>query len=666
MSLTSPWRRAGRGGVVSAAALALVLSLPGVAAAAPGDLDPAFDGDGKVVTDLGGYSGVDGMAVQPDGKIVTVGYAWTSETSGDFTVVRHNPNGSLDTTFGGGDGIASTDFDQANEEARALALLPDGKIVVAGGTTDWGGNGAWAVARFNADGSLDATFDGDGRATLEINVDAIESAMAVAVQPDGKIVLGGESFGEWPLARLTSGGAPDPTFSGDGILLTDFGGGCCQGVTDLVLQPDGRIVAGGYSTNGFTLARYTDAGALDPTFDGDGRVTTGFGSGPLGVALQPDGKIVMAGRDGSSFGLARVTPGGALDAAFDGDGRVTTSFGPADGVAYDVALQSDGRIVAAGQYGGDFALARYNTDGALDPGFHADGRVTTDFGGPDDQAHEVLVQPDGKILAGGLSGEAYSYSSHMGLARYLGGGGVVTPPGVDVSVTKTGTPATVSIGDTATYTVAVRNNSASASANGVQLTDTLTGTATILSVTTTRGTCTTAPGRVTCPVGTLTAAGTPGATAVVTITVEPSRTGTLTDTATVTATESDPSTSNNTATATTTVNNSRGCTIIGTSGNDTLNGGYYADVICGLSGNDTIRASHGNDTAYGGPGNDNIDGGFGDDTLNGGTGGDVLTGYYGNDRLTTTDGVAGNDTANGGPGTDTCTTDTGDTRIGCP
>ncbi|MEU7726948.1 calcium-binding protein [Streptomyces sp. NPDC040724] len=665
MSLDSPWRRAGRGGAMSAAALALVLALPGVAAAAPGDLDPAFDGDGKVVTDVGGFSSVQGMAVQADGKIVTVGYAYSSETSGDFTLVRYNADGSLDLTFDG-DGIASTDFDQANEEARALALQPDGKIVVVGGTTDWGGNGAWAAARFNPDGSTDTTFDGDGRATLEINVDAIESAMAVAVQSDGKIVLGGESFGVWSLARLTSAGAPDPGFSGDGIVTTDLGGGCCQGVTEVVLQPDGRIVAGGYSTNGFALARYDTDGSLDPSFDGDGRVTTGFGSGILGVALQSDGKIVTAGKDGNAFGLARLTSAGALDPSFDGDGRVTTSFGPADGAAYDVALQSDGRIVAAGQYGGDFALARYNTGGGLDPGFHGDGRVTTDMGGPDDLAHVVRIQPDGKILAGGLAGEAYSFTSHLGLARYQGGGGIVPPPGADVSVTKTGAPSTVSIGDTATYTVGVANNSATTMATNVQLTDTLTGTATILSATTTRGSCTVTPGRVTCPIGTLTTSGTPGATATVTITVEPSRTGTLTDTATVTATESDPSTANNTATATTTVNNSRGCTIIGTSGNDTLNGGYFTDVICGLSGNDTIRAGYGNDTAYGGPGNDNIDGGFGDDTLNGGTGGDVLTGYYGNDRLTTTDGVAGNDTANGGTGTDTCTTDAGDIRISCP
>lgn len=132
MPLSSPRRRVGRAAAVSAAALALLLSLPGVATAAPGDLDPSFDGDGRVVTNVTGYENIAGMAVQPDGKIVTVGDGYFDETSGDFVVVRHNPDGSPDTTFGGGDGIVTTDFDVNNDEARAVALQPDGKIVVVG------------------------------------------------------------------------------------------------------------------------------------------------------------------------------------------------------------------------------------------------------------------------------------------------------------------------------------------------------------------------------------------------------------------------------------------------------------------------------------------------------------------------------------------------------
>ncbi|WP_329385251.1 calcium-binding protein [Streptomyces sp. NBC_01351] len=666
MPLYSPRRRAGRIGTVTAAGLALVLSLPGVATAAPGDLDLAFGGgDGKVVTDVSGFENIAGMAVQPDGKIVTVGDGYFDETSGDFVVVRHNADGTPDTTFGGGDGIVNTDFDINNDEARAVALQPDGKIVVVGGSTSWGGYGTWASARYNTDGSPDTTYGDGGKALTEIDVDAIETAMAVVVQPNGALVLGGSSFGRWTVARLTPTGNPDPSFDGDGIVITDFGGSACCGVSDLALQPDGRIVAAGGASAGFTLTRYNTDGSLDATFDGDGRVSPGFGSYVRGVALQPDGKIVAAGAAGNLFALARFTANGAPDTTFDGDGRVTTNFGPENGGAADVALQSDGRIVAAGFYASDFALARYNTNGSPDPDFNLDGRLTTDFGGVEDQATSVALQSDGKIVAAGLAGEAISSSADRAVARYLGGGGSEPPPPPAdlLSVTKAGTT-TASIGDQATYTVTVTNTHTTTTATGVTLTDTLTGPGTLLSATpgAGQGTCTVTGGGANCSLGALA----PGARATVTLVAEPRGTGTLTDRATVSATQTDPVLANNTATATTTVNNARGCTIIGTSGADTLNGGYFNDVICALSGNDVIRPGYGNDTVHAGPGNDNVDGGFGNDSLNGGTGNDTLTGNYGNDVLNTADGVAGNDTANGGSGTDTCTTDPGDTRLSCP
>ncbi|MGW8764256.1 calcium-binding protein [Streptomyces sp. NPDC055815] len=661
MPLQSPWRRAVRAGATGVAALALVLGLPASATAAPGDLDPTFDGDGRVVTDLGGYAGADGMVVLPDGRIVTMGDGFTLDTSGDFTLTRYHPNGTLDTSFGG-DGIVTTDFG-ANEEGRGVALQPDGKIVAVGASTDIAANSFFAAARYNADGSLDTTFGEGGRVLTDVDVDQIEIAEVVAVQSDDKIVAGGSSGGVWSLVRWTASGVPDPTFDGDGIVTGTFGPSCCAWVRDLVLQPDDKILAAGVG-NGVTLARYNTDGSLDATFDGDGRVTTGTGSAE-GVALQPDGRIVTAGKSGNTFLVRRFTAAGAPDPSFDGDGVVTTAFGPEDGGAADVALQSDGRIVAAGTYAGDFALTRYNTGGSLDPDFGGDGRVTTDFGGPEDQAAQVAVQADGRIVTAGLAGEDISSTENRALARYLGGGGVEPPANVDVAVTKNG-PATVSIGDTATYTVGVANNSTTTAATNVQLTDTLTGTATILSATTDRGTCTVTTGRVTCAIGTLNPAGTSGSTATVTIVAEPSRTGTLTDTATVTTTPADTATGNNTATRTTTVNNNRGCTIIGTSGSDTLNGGYNNDVICALSGNDTINASFGNDTVHAGPGNDRADGSYGNDTLIGGPGSDTLLGNYGSDSLNTVDGVAGNDTANGGYNTDTCTTDSGDIRVSCP
>ncbi|MDF3143400.1 calcium-binding protein, partial [Streptomyces sp. T21Q-yed] len=488
----------------------------------------------------------------------------------------------------------------------------------------------------------------------------------VAVQPDGKIVAGARAGGSFAVVRYLPDGSPDGAFGGgDGVSITSFsdvGGAVAQ---DMALQPDGKIVLVGYSgeTNfDFALARYNSDGSLDTTFSGDGRVTTDLGGYNWGetVVVQSSGKIVASGSSGGRFTLVRYNVDGSRDSGFGTGGVATADFGSTAGV-YDLALQPDDRIIAGGGGAvGDFALARFNADGSLDTGFGTDGRITTDFG-VGDRVNSLAVQPDGKIVAFGSNSDGL-----RALARYLGGVGTPPPPPppteVDLSVAKYG-PGTVSIGDRATYTLTVTNNSTTIAATGVSLTDTLTGpAATVISATPGQGTCTTSATGATCALGTLAT----GASTTVSVVVEPRATGTLTQRATVSATQTDPATADNTATVTTTVNNSRLCTRIGTSGNDTMTGTSGTDIICGLGGDDTINAGAGNDTVYGNFGNDRADGGLNNDTLNGGPGNDNLIGYYGNDSLNTVDNVSGNDTANGGPGTDTCTTDTGDTRISCP
>ena len=202
----------------------------------------------------------------------------------------------------------------------------------------------------------------------------------------------------------------------------------------MAIQPDGKIVAVGtaaikYGEDDFALARYNPNGSLDPTFSGDGRQRTRFRGYAWagGVALQPNGKIVAVGTDGPSeepdFALARYNPNGSLDPTFSGDGRQRTSFGGEFDYAGSVALQGDGKIVAAGcacpanTYAGDFALARYKRNGSLDPTFSGDGRQTTDFGGGKDGAGGVAVQGDGNIVAVGSGGPGKDFA----LARYLGG-----------------------------------------------------------------------------------------------------------------------------------------------------------------------------------------------------------------------------------------------------
>ncbi|MFJ5776034.1 calcium-binding protein [Streptomyces sp. NPDC093094] len=656
-----------RAGTVAATVLALVVTLPGTAAAAPGDLDPAFSGDGRVLTGIADDDRAADVAVQPDGKIVSVGSsADLSLPESRFALTRHHPDGTPDTSFGG-DGTVTTavnnmDPDLQWSEAQAVALQPDGRIVVAG--SSWRGyeNCCWfTVARYNTDGSPDTSFGGgDGRVFTDFG--GPDEARDVAVQPDGRIVAAGFAGGEVGVARYNADGSPDTGFGGgDGKVTTDPSPGSPEEGGDgraLALQPDGRIVVGGEvgtTAFDFALLRYTADGTLDTSFGGDGIQRTDFGAYDAveALAVQPDGRIVAAGSSNDRIALARYTASGTPDTGFDGDGRVLTPGGG----ARDVVLQpGDGRIVVAGG-NGDFSLRRFGTDGSPDSGFGTAGAVTTDFGGSD-AAHGVALQSDGRIVAAGQGGP----DSDFALSRHQGGSAPPPPAATDLAVTKSG-PAAVSIGDRATYMVRVTNTGTTASATGVSVSDTLTGVAvSVVSATSTQGTCSTTATAASCALGTLA----PGATATVTVAAEPRATGTLTDRATATTAQTDPNPGNNTATANTTVDNARGCTRIGTSGNDTVTGTSGADVICSLGGDDTVGAGNGNDAVHGGFGNDRLDGGTGNDTLDGGTGNDILLGNSGNDRLSTVDGISANDTANGGAGTDTCTTDTGDTRVSCP
>ena len=190
----------------------------------------------------------------------------------------------------------------------------------------------------------------------------------------GKIVVVGNGAGDFALARYNPNGSLDASFSGDGLQTTDLGGD--DEARGLALQDDGKIVAvgraGTFPDIDFALARYNPNGSLDTSFSGDGKQTTDFFFGAVdaanGVALQGDDKIVAAGlagggSTGDDFALARYNPNGSLDASFSGDGKRRSNFGGADS-ASGVALQGDGKIVAVGRGLGtdltsDFVLARY-------------------------------------------------------------------------------------------------------------------------------------------------------------------------------------------------------------------------------------------------------------------------------------------------------------------
>ncbi len=409
------------------------------AQAAPGDLDASFGRGGMVSFPVVSFpnsgtkfGSAQAVAIQPDGKIVVAGTGYDGAIDG-FGLARFNPDGSPDPTFGSG-GKVVTVF--ATFSGRAFAdtviIQPDGKIVAAGG--DFGDSEGYAfdvlLARYNADGSLDPTFGTGGKIITTLR-DVTYGAKAIALQSDGKIVAVGQVFNpygsDFLLTRYNSDGSLD-----FGSVTTTFGNN--SSAFDVAIQSDGRIVAAGYSyDNGspnfrWALARYNQNGSLDTSFGAGGRVSSTIGSnqvltdGAAAVAIQSDGKIVAGGSSYnynglvSNSALVRYNANGALDSTFGAGGIVVTAFSPdSDSSTSDISIQTDGRIVVAGRRGksvvatipSGFTLARYNTDGSLDPTFGAGGKVVTSFGGDNVSNYKAAtaIDSDGKIvLAGNIGG----------------------------------------------------------------------------------------------------------------------------------------------------------------------------------------------------------------------------------------------------------------------
>ena len=398
---------------------------------AAGDLDPSFGTGGKVSTSFGFDAIGRSAAIQSDGKIVVAG-----DNNSTFILARYNNDGSLE-------GVVTTDFGTSQGYAIGVAVQTDGKAVVAG-TIYNGTNYDFAVARYNSDGSLDTSFDGDGKLTTDFSgLDDV--ATGLVLQPNGRIIVVGyadsvgDAFGnnrDFALVRYNSNGSLDTTFDGDGKLTTDFP---ALGVFGeefgyaIALQSDGKIVVAGITINitrddyDFALARYNTSGTLDTSFDDNGRVSTDFiaaADTATSVVIQPDGKIVVAGYTDAlgtkDFALVRYNKNGSLDTSFNFDGRATTGFGTADDVSASMALQSDGKIVVVGHsdYFGDqdFEVIRYNTDGSLDTSFSENGGVLMDFADSDDDAGSVVLQPNGRIIVAGFT--TLNGSTNFALARF--------------------------------------------------------------------------------------------------------------------------------------------------------------------------------------------------------------------------------------------------------
>jgi uncharacterized delta-60 repeat protein len=409
-----------------------------------GSLDTTFGNGGVVLTPLSGsgYDKAYGLAIQSGARILLAGTSQLEPCESDFALVSYNwSDGSLNTNFNG-TGILVTDVGNRQAEAKTTAVQSDGKMVAAGYFVTGCGNGnGVALCRFNPDGTLDPGFGSGGKVTATIGPGSSE-ADAMIIQPDGKIVIAGnaEDGNNYSsmVARFLANGALDNSFGTGGSVIT-LSGTNGSSANALALQPDGKILVGAQvsvNANDMAIIRYNPDGSLDTNWNGTGKVFTAIGSQRdqlSAVAVQTDGKVIGAGYSSfagsDKFMMFRCNTNGTLDSTFGSFGRVVTQVGSAGvDLAYAMAFQPDRKIILAGlsfagtfpTYEGYVAVVRYNPDGTLDAGFGSNGKTTIAIGFASDYAQAVAVQSDGKIVTGCRSqnGPLYKFA----VARFSSNG----------------------------------------------------------------------------------------------------------------------------------------------------------------------------------------------------------------------------------------------------
>ncbi|MGZ4109160.1 MAG: hypothetical protein ACXVP7_05680 [Actinomycetota bacterium] len=410
------------------ASLLVSVAWSSLASAAPGGLDPFFSHDGWQTAFPNGAV-AEAVAIDHHGRIVLAGYTLAEHP--DIALARFTPGGRLDPTFGA-DGKVVTDLG-VNDYAFDVAIQDDGGIVVAGErratVTD-----RIVVLRYRPNGSLDPRFGTAGTVLTSFGR-RFQSADAVAIAPSGKIVVAGSTSNgttsRSALVRYRRNGRLDPSFGGDGRVTTDVSRSAEQ-FTDVVAKPDGSLVAAGWAEVSlvpvFDAVSYTSEGRLDTTFGDRGVARLDPSAGPdraSALAVQGDGKLVLVGSAAAGgrheWAVVRLGPHGRLDPSFGDGGAVVTSFGPGFDEAGAVAIQSNGKIVVAGRIHAratdDFGIVRFRVGGRHDVTFGQGGRVLTDLAGGADAIFALAIQPNGKIVAAGqgtIDGER-----RFAVARYL-------------------------------------------------------------------------------------------------------------------------------------------------------------------------------------------------------------------------------------------------------
>ncbi len=450
-ALAAPCFLAMRRGASLAVAFALLATAVGsdVATAAPGDLDPTFGGTGSIV-ELAGI-GASGLVLQPDGKPVVIGegvVAGSSPPVHRFALARYAIDGSPDFTFGVSGIVGSAPI-----RARVLARRDDGRLIGAGITIPGAGQVAFAISivQWHANGAVDATFGTNGVATSHgvWPPDFLPgpAVSAVVVEPNGKITVAGSAahlgLRHLLLARFNPEGTIDASFGTAGVVSVPVDGT----VHALVAEPDGKLVVAGETADVTpaaescaTLWRFAVDGSVDHDFGLDGRVRScaGAPSGADALLQQPDGKLVAAGfgtDEGTGRRFAQITrfgTDGSIDVAFGSSGSVRVSDRSSDLEAHAIAIQPDGRLVIAGSR---FMSARFDPDGFVNLGYGVNGVVHGAI--PTGDARQLAIQPDGRIVAAGATVDDVRHPA-MAVTRLLGVAEAVPGAGRVIEYVNTG------------------------------------------------------------------------------------------------------------------------------------------------------------------------------------------------------------------------------------
>lgn len=402
-----------------------------------GSLDAGFSGDGKLTTPVSGGTDIAyGVVVQGNNRIIAVGLTRTGGND-NFAIVRYLEDGTLDTSFSN-DGKVDIDFEGGNDEARDVLLLPDGNILVAG-TAGIGGGFDFAFILIDTDGKLVSSFGEGGKFTIDFS--NTDDRLKRIIMHEDRIYAVGSSISndveQYAIAAIQADGTLESAFSGDGKLVFDVDAGE-DVATAIAVQSDDKLLVAGYTGIGFEkefcVVRFKADGGLDNSFSTDGIAIPDVGmidDRAYGIAIQDDQKIVVAGSSygetGYDFALVRLFPDGTIDNDFGDDGFAVETIGPFFDDAEDMILQPDGKILVTGYAAqaatdADFGLARFTRDGVLDNTFSGDGKVITIIGNgeSEDEAHAIALQPDGKIV---VVGEAENSSGNLDFAitRYISG-----------------------------------------------------------------------------------------------------------------------------------------------------------------------------------------------------------------------------------------------------